>query len=201
MIKKLFITLFLLGIVVIGFKYFLFITEHNNKGEIPISNLKNGDLVLRCGRSTESYAVYLADKDAEFSHIGIIQIDNNIPYVIHAVPHKLKTIKKETLQEFLKPENASKYAIYRTTFSQTILNKVVNEANQFYTKKLTFDDDFDLKTNNKLYCTELIVKAFKNAGVTLNIKTKNLNYIVNTHAIIFPSEFTKKPIFNKLNIN
>lgn len=176
-----------------------FFSINTNSIEIPKGlKLKNGDLILRCGKSTESYAVILADSNTEFSHIGIISIQNNTPYVIHAVPHKNHFIKKDKLTTFLSPKNASKYAVYRTKNTDEILKKVAFEAESFYTNKCTFDNDYNLKTNSKLYCTELVLKAFQNTGINLNLKVKEFNYILGKHPIIFPSEFTKTPLFYKI---
>jgi hypothetical protein len=196
--KILFGTSLLIILVIIISNYFFFKSIPYNNFKINNSILKNGDLVLRCGRSTESYAVYLADNNnTEFTHIGIISIENHIPYVIHAVPWKINTVKKEPLNNFINHKVASTYAIYRTNYNSTILKNVVNQANLFYQKKYTFDNEYDLTTNTKLYCTELILKAFRNAGINLNLKTKSINYVVGKHNLIFPSEFTKSP-FKKI---
>lgn len=194
------VLILLLLLVSIKTIHHYYIKNQQNKVVFQPNILKDGDLILRSGQSPESYAVYLADNNSEFSHIGIIKVENNIPFVIHAVPHKLKTIKKETLEEFLKPKNASGYAIYRAPLNQLQLNKIANEANTFYTKKLTFDNDFDLNTNNKLYCTELVLKAYKNSGIDLKIQPKTFNYILGKHAIVYPSQFINESIFSKITI-
>lgn len=197
MIKKgLLLILFIFAIFLAAYISFHF--KQYNPLTINSSYLKSGDLILRRGRSTESYAVYLADKNSEFTHIGIIAIENEIPYVIHAVPHKDKFVKKETLSNFLKPNSTSEFAVYRCNLDSNILNNVTKEALSFYTKKYTFDTEYDLSTNTKLYCSELILKAFKNAGILLNISTQELNYVIGKHQIIFPSAFTRTPFFNKV---
>jgi hypothetical protein len=123
---------------------------------------------------------------------------DRIPFVIHVVPDKTQLVKKESLKEFLKPKYASEFAIYRSYFDKLLLDKVVQEANSFYLKKYEFDNKYDLETDSKLYCTELVLKAFKNVGLSLKIKEKILNYGIGKHDIIFPSEFTKAPIFNRI---
>lgn len=192
------LSIVIISLIVLCFTYFSFQNKANNINNIPLTNLNNGDLILRCGRSTESYAVYLADKNTKFTHIGIISIENETPFVIHSVPDKNKLVKKESLKEFLKPKNASEFAIYRSHYKKDFLDKVVQEANSFYIKKFEFDNKYDLETDSKLYCTELVLKAFNNVGVSLKIKTKVLNYGIGKHNIIFPSEFTKAPIFNRI---
>lgn len=200
MIKRIICISIFLVTLFVSVAYFLFYSKPTNLITLNTLNLKNGDLVLRCGRSTESFAVYTADKNADFTHIGIVVFQNKTPYIIHAVPHKNKLLKKETIEDFLNPKNASKFAIYRSNFSSTTLQKVTSEIKTFYNNKIVFDNNYNLDTDNEMYCTELIVKAYRNANIQLNIKTKELNYIVGKHQIIFPSEFTKLP-FKKVNIN
>lgn len=190
-----FITLLLCSL---GFYYFSFRKTNQLLEIVNVKNLQNGDLILRCGKSTESYVVHLADNTSQFTHVGIIAFENGKPYVIHAVPHKNKKLIKESFSDFLNPKNASSYAIYRSNYNAEILTKVVNEAQNFYLKKYTFDNEYDLNTDTKLYCTELILKAFNNAGIYLKLTAKEFDYIIGKHKIIFPSEFTKKPEFNRI---
>jgi len=199
--KKYFITLFIVFSTIISLiilSYFKFSIKNKASLYSNFENLHNGDLILRCGRSTESFAVYLADANSVFTHIGIIAIENDIPYVIHAVPSKTNLIQKEILSSFINPKNASKFAVYRSNINEVYLDKVVKTANSYYLHKYEFDTKYDLTTNTKLYCTELILKAFNNVGINLKIKSKELNYIIGKHPIIFPSEFTKHPFFTRI---
>jgi len=199
--KKYFITLFIVFSTIISLiilSYFKFSFKNKASLYSNFENLHNGDLILRCGRSTESFAVYLADANSVFTHIGIIAIENDIPYVIHAVPSKTNLIQKEILSSFINPKNASKFAVYRSNINEVYLDKVVKTANSYYLHKYEFDTKYDLTTNTKLYCTELILKAFNNVGINLKIKSKELNYIIGKHPIIFPSEFTKHPFFTRI---
>ena len=199
MIKKLLFYIFACS-TLLFVAYGLYFINLNNNRELDYSLLKNGDLVLRCGKSTESYAVHIADDTSEFTHIGILIFEDNIPYVIHAVPHKMKTIKKDLLTEFSNSKKASRIAIFRSSLDDNDIQNICNEALRFYKEKYVFDTNYNLATNKKLYCTELILKAYKNSGVQLNLKTTNLNYMFGKHPIIFPSEFTKSP-FKRININ
>ena len=187
-------------ISIILLSYFKF--SFNNKTNLfnNFEILHNGDLILRCGRSADSFVAYTADKDAEFTHIGIVVYENNFPKIIHAVPHKGKLLKKETIDEFLNPKNASKFAIYRGNFPSETLQNVTTEISDFYNAKIVFDNNYDLKTDDEMYCTELILKAFKNTNINLNIKPKEFDYLFGKQLIIFPSQFTKPP-FKKVNMN
>ena len=170
------------------------------KTDINKKLLKNGDLILRKGKSPESFVVYTADKSADFSHIGMVVSEANKLFVVHAVPHKNKVLKKETIEQFLSKKNASKYAIYRANFSEKELQNVTQNVIEFYNNGVAFDNQYNLKTDDKMYCTELILKAFSKAHLNLNIKPTLFNYILGKHSIILPSAFTKQP-FNKILIN
>lgn len=196
--KKNGVLLFLVLILLLLFSYLKFYQRITVKNIIHFKNLHNGDIVLRCGRSTESFTVYLVDDNSEFTHIGIISLENDIPYVIHSVPSKTNFIQKEKLSIFLNSKNASKFAIYRSNFNEVHLDKVVKTANSYYLNKYVFDPKYDLTTNTKLYCTELVLKAFNTVGSPLKVKPKELNYIIGKHSIIFPSEFTKLPFFTRI---
>jgi hypothetical protein len=199
--KKYFTSLFIVFLTIVSLivlDYFKFSFKNEASLSRNFKNLHDGDLILRCGRSTESFAVYLADSNSEFTHIGIISIENNIPYVIHAVPSETNLILKEKLTSFINSKNCSKFAIYRANLKDGTLTTVALEAQKIFNSKYTFDNRYDLNTNNKLYCTELVLKSFKNAGIKLQLTTKELNYVIGKQAIIFPSEFTKPPLFYKI---
>ncbi|MBN1199710.1 MAG: hypothetical protein JXA23_10190 [Bacteroidales bacterium] len=176
-----------------------------NKEKIYSIELRNGDLLFRRGRSFESFAVYLADREREFTHVGIIVEDNGTPWVVHVVPGeqgcKSERIRKESPAFFLSRENASSFALVRSDFDQKTLARVAEQALLFYQKRVTFDDQYDLSTENKLYCTELILKAFQNADSPLQgIETRELDYVLGKHSIIFPGEILRNPAFKRIEI-
>jgi hypothetical protein len=163
------------------------------------SLLKNGDLVLRRGKSMESFAVYIFDKNRDYSHIGIVAIDNNKPYIIHIVPDKPDMVRKDTPEEFLSDENASHFLILRPDFSQQELKSVANSALQFYTDKLIFDNNYSIQSDSALYCTELVIKAFKKNNITFpDIVPQKLKLILGTYQVIMPGAFIENSHFTGL---
>ncbi len=167
------------------------------------SQVQNGDLIFRRGRSAESQAVILTDRKSRYSHVGIIFFESEIPFVIHAVPGEKPNdnnfIKKEKLTEFLNPKKASEFAIYRSDFSKDIKNRAVLNAIQFFENKLTFDDKYDFNSDNQLYCTELVLKAFQpDLFKSLTIKSTNLNFIFGNINVIMPGNIIENPHFFKI---
>lgn len=133
---------------------------------------KDGDLVFRKGRSVESQVVLIADRKSSYSHVGVVYMLNNIPYVINAVPDKssdgIAYIKMEKLSVFFSAENASIGSVFRLKKQFTNMAELATlEAKSFYDAKIVFDDAFDMDSDNKLYCTELVWKAFKMVGIDL----------------------------------
>jgi len=188
-------------IVSIAVVLFFLFNSPTEKTDIDKKLLKNGDLILRKGKSPESFVVYTADKSADFSHIGMVVSKANKLFVVHAVPHKNKVLKKETIEQFLSKKNASKFAVYRANYSEKKLQTVTNNLIKFYNNKVVFDNQYNLLSNNKMYCTELVLKAFNNANINLDIKPTAFNYFLGKQHIILPSAFTKQPFYKVLLIN
>lgn len=197
MVKRIVFIFFFLATVFWGCYYLLFASS-NTSIHFNASLFENGDLILRKGRSLESFAVYLSDDESDFTHIGIVSKEQSKIYVIHITPSKNNLVKKEGLEDFLSDKNTSRFSLIRPKFDLNTLNSVVGQANLFFKKKYTFDNQYDLKTDTELYCTELVYKAFLNAGITLDVKPSNFNYVLGNHNIIMPSGFTNSSSFKKI---
>ena len=160
-------------------------------------DLQNGDLIFRRGRSIESRIVLLTDGNSDYSHVGIIYIKDKKPFVIHSVPGEIseeyELIKMESVEEFLSKEKATRFAVFRL---EDALMNITAAASEFaydcYLKKYCFDNQYDLLSDKKLYCTELIWKAYKNAGVDIvQNRLYDINFIVINKKMIMPSSIIK----------
>lgn len=163
--------------------------------------LQNGDLVFRQGRTAESQAVLLTDRKSSYSHVGIIYIDNKNPYVIHAVPGENINgpdfIKKEKITDFLTPRKAKRFAIYRSDFTNEERKIAATTAFNFYKEQKTFDNKYNLVTDDQLYCTELVIKVFQKAiNESLNLSITHLNLVFGTLNVIMPGDIISNPHFN-----
>jgi hypothetical protein len=179
--------------------------ENRKYFPVELSLLQDGDLIFRRGRSVESHAVLITDSKSRFSHVGIICIENETPFVIHAVPGENKNgpdyIRKEKVTDFLAPGNASEFSIYRSRFSKEINTMAAQIANRLYHEKVLFDKSFDLTTTNQIYCTELVLIAFQAASNhALNFNTTQLNVLFGKIEILLPGniieDFHFQPITN-----
>jgi hypothetical protein len=176
--------------------YQTFSNESKGKSVNISSLLKNGDLVLRRGRSVESFAVVYAKSENEYSHIGITVFEKGKPYIIHIIPDAPAVVRKDTPEEFLSEKNSSRYCVLRPKFPEKELKNVTESAELFFEKHILFDDKYNLADDAFLYCSELVLKSFsKNSLILEDIKPQNLNFTLGNHKIIMPNSFVKSSHF------
>lgn len=91
----------------------------------------------------------------------------------------------EPLEYFLKASNSNKFALFRLkNYARQKLN-----LSAFLNKE--FDGEFDYKSNDRLYCTELVIKAFSQTYPKFepNIYEQNFSLLNMEYNIITPSNF------------
>ena len=126
---------------------------------ISLSPVQSGDIIFRDGRGFMSSAFRkLSLTEPAYSHTGIIhRIDKKL-YVYHLIggennPDGL--MRLERIENFLNPENALAFAVYRSDLDNSEIDSL---AGVFYNAKIKFDMDFDLATDDRMYCTEMVYK-------------------------------------------
>ena len=171
--------LLLLGLIVSILLFIIIYKLHSEaKQKQNVNNLncdlvlKNGDLVFRKGRSIASRVVLITDRASSYSHVGVIYMLNEIPYVIHTVPDESENgidyVKMEKLSVFFSSEKASRGSVFRLKEQYENSAKLAAlTAKSYFDDKIIFDDAFDLISENKLYCTELVWKAYQKVGIDL----------------------------------
>ncbi len=130
--------------------------------------IRSGDVVFRRGRSVISDVVVAAESEFRYSHAGVAHVDESGVWVIHAEPDDALglrgSVKRVPLHEYLSAQSASGAALYREP-SGTHGAKASAAAVAFFEEGRTFDAGFALSTDDALYCTELVWKAYLAAGV------------------------------------
>jgi hypothetical protein len=119
--------------------------------------------------------------------------------VIHSVPYEEgngnNEMKCEKLESFLSFDKASRAAVYRVHgMSDAGLTKAVQWAKKAFDARVKFDEEYNLVSDDKLYCTELIWKCYRASGIdlvkgqfdNLNIPLKGGNYILPGRLILNP---------------
>lgn len=136
--------------------------------------LRSGDLVVRRGDDMTSFMLsQLNSKDKTYSHCGLVVIEDGHPYVYHSIggeDNPDQIMKRETLTQWFSPANNLAIAVYRYDLVDSLITQTVEQLHIYYRQKKMFDMDFDLATDDRLYCSEMIYKVIKAA-------TQNEGYI------------------------
>lgn len=139
--------------------------------KIPISDFKTGDIIFRDGRGIiSSIFRKLSLTDKQFSHAGIIHIENEKRYVYHLIggeDNPGNVMQKESLESFCSKSNAGAFGIYRSDLPGNLIDRV---ATCYFSRAIMFDLQFNLDTDDKMYCTEMVYKI-------LTAVSGNKNYI------------------------
>lgn len=176
----------LVGLLSLAFFCYIFLRISKDFKNFNYETLKSGDFIFTRGKSIQSFAVLLFDRNTtNYSHCGTVCIENNTCYIIHSTPTPIGNQKggvvMEPLDEFFKSNAVTLASVFRFKNEE---NEHINAAlvvlKNYLHDSILFDDEFVL-TNNKLYCTELLWKAFLATGINLGEKH-------DLDKIIFPSD-------------
>ncbi len=136
------------------------------------ATIKSGDLVFRRGRGIFSEIFRdIGGTGSPFSHVGIVYIDNSSIFVLHTEANELTGIghaRKEKIDSFISKEHALSYAFFRVTgLDADGRASVLETALEYVRNRVPFDTSFSLEGDDRLYCSELVYKAFKSAQIYL----------------------------------
>lgn len=128
--------------------------------DLPYDTVTSGDLAFRRqGGLVSELARKLSPSEQRFSHVGVVILDEDGPRVIHAVSDDSKAfdgVVIETMTAFY--EESSDGALYRLPLSGDQRATLAANAKALARSRIPFDDDFDMATNDRLYCTEFVAK-------------------------------------------
>ena len=137
-----------------------------------------GDLVVRMTDDLISEQIkFLNETEKIYSHAGIIIVRDGHPYVCNISPNdaKIDTIRIETIDSFLNPAKNLACALYRYDLSKIESDSLTTILRFYETQHVTFDWLYNLATDDKMYCAELIEKALRSAtGDRISIKQTNI---------------------------
>ena len=124
--------------------------------------LKRGDILFQNSRSAQSLAILLAT-DSPFTHVGLLDFDGaGNPVVLEAV----KTTRATPLQDWVDQGKDGDVAVYRLDGLSDADALAVTKAARAHLGKGY--DPYFYKTEDTLYCSELVHVAFRDgAGLPL----------------------------------
>ena len=145
--------------------------------------IQTGDLITRTGNDFTSQSLRkLNQRNTTYSHIGIAAWEADSLVVYHALGGEWnpnEELQREAFLSFGNPQFNNRLGIFRLAGTKGLQDSIHAVANVFYKQKLTFDMDFDLHSNNKMYCAEFVAKTFQiAAGGKLIFATSNIKSFV-----------------------
>lgn len=142
---------------------YVFIVSCNNH-----NNLRNGDIIFQISKSRQSEAIQKAT-NSKYSHIGIIYNNKGNFFVYEAV----QPVKLTPINEWINRGENKHYVVKRLKNWESLLTlsnqkKMKNIGDKFNGKP--YDSYFEW-SNERIYCSELVWKIYKEA---LNIEIGKL---------------------------
>jgi hypothetical protein len=129
--------------------------------------LKEGDLVLRDGLELSSQVIkQFSRQDKSFSHAGLVFFENGHPLVYHIVPgdeNPDMKVRFDSLQQFCNPRKNGGYGIYRYNLDEKEVGLLKEYVLDCKRRGVQFDSLFNMATNDKMYCSEMIRKGLASA--------------------------------------
>ncbi len=128
-------------------------------------HIRSGDLVTRTGNDFTSESLRnLNRRNTKYSHCGIAIVENDTVFVYHALGGEFnpdQKIKRDRWEEFAEPYSNRGVGIFRFRPHMVSLPTLKEVIRSFIAQGVTFDMDFDLATENKMYCAEFVAKSFR----------------------------------------
>lgn len=148
------------------------IPERNNVynralADSAASLLQTGDLVLRSGADMTSYMLrQLNTRNKTYSHCGLVVVENGKAYIYHSIggeENPDEKLRKDPAVRWFSPAGNMAIGIARFSFDSLQQKKLVAILKQWHGEQKKFDMRFDLATDDRFYCSEMVYKAISGA--------------------------------------
>jgi len=124
---------------------------------------ENGDIITRMGTDITSIMLSkINPTDSSYSHCGIISIENDSVFVYHSIGGEFnpnQKLRRDPLYIFALPADCKRLGIFRPTLTKSQQVALCAYVKKIYKIGLPFDMDFDLDTDDRQYCTEMVAKS------------------------------------------
>ncbi|HYF30632.1 MAG TPA: YiiX/YebB-like N1pC/P60 family cysteine hydrolase [Chitinophagaceae bacterium] len=130
-------------------------------------NIRDGDMILRTGNDFSSGHIRdISAKDKTYSHGGIAVREGEDVYIYHIdteFGHSNDKVRKEILDSFCNPLKSLGFGHARYALDSAENKAFVAYMEKQYHNKTPFDLRFDVKTDDSMYCSEMIMKGLRAA--------------------------------------
>ena len=137
--------------------------QNHRMVDSAIGLLRTGDLVVRTGADMTSYMFsQMNQRDKTFSHCGLVVIEDGKPFIYHSIggednpDHELR---RDDAHFWFSPANNLGLGVVRLVHDTAKVPVLVSAIYQLYQQKKKFDMQFDLATDDRLYCAEFVYKV------------------------------------------
>lgn len=191
-------------ILQLSYSYFTTVRYPSAKVIVDTTDLRNGDLLFRNGYGAESRFV-TGVSNGDYSHIAFAYRGEDGWKAVHAVPgesqniHDKDFLKCEPIEDFYQQNRACSGAFARVDCTDSIALQALSFALDKVKRKFSFDHSYLLDDSNQYYCTELIYRAYLQAGINLADERRHEMPMPGTDGrFIFPSDILASPFIHKV---
>lgn len=134
-----------------------------------VKNLvKSGDLILRTGKDfTSELMRRLSQNDKTYSHCGIASWEKDTLFVYHAIGGEWnpdQKLRRDRFEFFCNPYENRGIGIFRYRVNELQRKKIIRKAHYFYRQGVIWDMQFDLASDDRMYCSEFVFKTIGKAA-------------------------------------
>ncbi len=153
---------------------------NRHKRDSCLGLLRTGDLLLRTGNDMTSRIFREMNRvNKTYSHGGLVVVEDGYPFVYHSIggeDNPDERLRRDSADFFMSPANNLGFAVARYHLTDSVTGNLVGAIRTYYHRRPLFDMDFNLETDDKLYCSEFVYKA-------LTIATGNPRFIPQTSVL------------------
>ncbi|MCB9426075.1 MAG: YiiX family permuted papain-like enzyme [Flavobacteriales bacterium] len=152
--------LIIINLLIFGTLYYFYSQSHTTEKKIENNEIQNGNIIFQTSKSSQSKAIQLATK-SKYSHMGIIYEKDGKYFVYEAI----QPVQLTPLSKWIKRGEKEHYVIKRLKnadkiVTPSVLSKMKQIGQQF--KGKPYDIYFEW-SNDRIYCSELVWKIYKEA--------------------------------------
>ena len=129
--------------------------------------LADGELITRSDDDRESLTLQnFLKRDRSFSHCGIGFKEDSSYWVYHIITgteNPTGQVRRDPFDSFVSPHKKTGFGIFKYKINEKETAKFHSILQKNYADKIPFDVTFNFKTDDSLYCSEMIYKALKKA--------------------------------------
>ena len=129
--------------------------------------IHQGDMILRTGSDFTSESLrQLSLTDRTYSHCGIASIEHDSVFVYHSLGGEWnpdEKLRRDPLELFCNPLENRGFGIFTFNFNDRQRHSLDSVVRSWYKKGVMFDMNFDLATDDRMYCAEFVSKAITTA--------------------------------------